>query len=305
MITVDTADLKLNTVDLKLDNNLHKVLLDQTGAYIYIKNLNREYVYINEITQELFQKEKEFILGFDDSHFFELDALSDIINNDNWVLNLGKVVKDEEINIRKGDKEITVYQTVKKPIYNCVNKIVGLLGISTDITEMYLLKEKLKTLVFIDDLTKLNNRKSYNENIKRLLSEYQRYKTPFSMVIYDIDNFKQINDSYGHAVGDKVLVEMSALIKSYIRETDYIFRIGGEEFAILFTQTKIAKAKSVSEKIRASVENNLNVIKDKKITISLGVSEIKPEDKENTIFKRVDELLYKSKASGKNKISSD
>lgn len=305
MITVDTVDLKLKTVDLELDINLHKVLLDQTGAYIYIKNLKREYIYINEITQELFQKEREFIIGYDDSHFFELDALSDIINNDNWVLNLGKVVKDEEVNVRKGNKEVTVYQTVKKPIYNCANKIVGLLGISTDITEMYLLKEELKTLVFIDDLTQLNNRKSYNECIRRLLSEYQRYKTPFSMVIYDIDNFKQINDNYGHNIGDNVLIAMSALIKSHIRETDYIFRIGGEEFVILFTQTKIGKAKSVSEKIRESVENNLKVIKDKKITISIGVSEVKPEDKEDTLFKRVDDLLYKSKNIGKNKISYD
>ena len=171
-------------------------------------------------------------------------------------------------------------------------------GYIIDITEQRLLKE-----IYIDYLTKLNNRKSYNETIEKLLSQYKRYKTPFSIIMYDIDDFKRINDTYGHNVGDNVLVDMSAVIKSHIRDSDYIFRVGGEEFIILLTETQIDKAKLVSEKIRDSVEKDLKAIKDETITISIGLTEVKEDDTEDIIFMRVDKLLYKSKNSGKNKIS--
>jgi len=297
--------IRIDTLELKNDSQIHKLLLDEIGTYVYMKNLKREYVYVNELTRNLFQKDLEYIIGYDDSHFFELDALSDIMKNDNRVLDLGETVIDEEFNIIKSNKEIKVYQSVKKPIYNNDDTIIGLFGVSTDVTEMYLLKEKLELLTFIDDLTKLYNRKSYNENLEKLLFQYKRYNTPFSIIMYDIDDFKQINDTYGHSVGDDVLVEMSKLIKLHIRESDYIFRIGGEEFIILLTETQIDKAKLVSEKIRNSVENNLNTIENEKITISIGLTEVKENDTEDSIFKRVDSLMYESKNNGKNRVTSE
>lgn len=185
---------------------------------------------------------------------------------------------------------------------NANNPLVSV-GVVIDITTLHITKEKLVEQTYIDDLTKLNNRKSYNENIKQLLSQYNRYKTPFSIIMYDIDDFKQVNDTYGHATGDKVLIDMSELIKSHLRDSDYIFRIGGEEFIILLTETQLDKAKSVSEKIRYSVENNLKTIENQIITISIGLTEVKENDNEDTIFMRVDDLLYKSKESGKNRVS--
>ena len=122
--------------------------------------------------------------------------------------------------------------------------------------------------------------------------------------MYDIDDFKSVNDIYGHKVGDTVLVKMSELIKSHLRENDYIFRIGGEEFVILLPESELESAKKVALKISKSVEENLKRVTDKTITISIGVSEVNESDSEDTIFKRVDDLLYKSKNNGKNKVSS-
>ena len=178
------------------------------------------------------------------------------------------------------------------------------IGVVIDITTLHIAQQNLLEQTYIDDLTKLNNRKSYNENIKKLFSQYKRYKTPFSIIMYDIDNFKKINDEYGHSVGDDVLVEMSILIKLFIRDSDYIFRVGGEEFIILLTETQIDKAKLVSEKIRDSVENDLKTINDKKITISIGLTEVKENDTEDMIYVRVDELMYKSKNGGKNIVNT-
>ncbi len=177
------------------------------------------------------------------------------------------------------------------------------MGIVMDITALHLVQEKLIEQAYIDELTKLNNRKSYNENIEKLIHQYKRYDTPFSMLIFDIDNFKSINDNYGHLVGDNVLIDISKLVKSLIRESDHLFRIGGEEFVVLLTNTKIDKAIIVSKKILQGVEEDLKTIKDKKITISIGLAEIGKKDDEDTIFKRVDDFLYESKNNGKNKVT--
>ena len=178
-------------------------------------------------------------------------------------------------------------------------------GVVIDITTLHIAQQNLLEQTYIDDLTKLNNRKSYNENIEKLFSQYKRYKTPFSIIMYDIDNFKNINDEYGHSVGDDVLVEMSKLIKSHIRDSDYIFSVGGEEFIILLTETQIDKAKLAAEKIRYSVENDLKTINNHQITISIGLTEVQEDDTIDKIYIRVDELMYKSKNSGKNIVNTD
>jgi diguanylate cyclase (GGDEF)-like protein len=167
---------------------------------------------------------------------------------------------------------------------------------------LYLEKIDMKKQIYIDELTKLYNRKAYNEKIQESLNLYKRYNTNFCIMLYDIDDFKAINDIYGHDIGDKVLKMMSKNIRKVIRETDNIFRVGGEEFVIIFSQTSLKDACKTAEKIRFSVSSS-RIIKDKEITISVGLSDFREEDDEDIIYKRVDELLYIAKNSGKNKIS--
>lgn len=195
------------------------------------------------------------------------------------------------------------YLLTKKIPFHYTEENIGVLGISRDITELYLSQQKIKAQSYIDELTRLYNRKAYNERIDELVSLKKRYKTPFSMIMYDIDNFKSVNDTYGHKVGDIVLIKMSKLIKSLLRESDFMFRIGGEEFIILLTETNLESAITAATKICKSVEKNLTHITNNPITISIGLSEVNESDSEETIFKRADELLYKSKNSGKNKVS--
>ena len=183
------------------------------------------------------------------------------------------------------------------------NKITGVLSSGMDITNRYILEEKLIEQTYTDELTGLYNRKSYNDRLQEFLALKKRYDITFSMLMYDIDDFKIVNDNYGHDNGDKVLIDMSALIESHIRENDYLFRIGGEEFIIIFSETSLDKAKVIAEKIRKKVSSTLFTSENLKITISIGLSEVLKEDDASTIFKRVDKLLYKSKHNGKDKIS--
>lgn len=158
-------------------------------------------------------------------------------------------------------------------------------------------------LTYTDNLTQTNNLKAYKERINELLALYERYQIPFSIILFDIDDFKIINDTYGHRVGDIVLTDMCSLIQNNIRSTDSLFRVGGEEFVILCPNTDINDSKEIAYKIRTIVENNLTTIENKSITISIGVSEVQIKDTEDSIYRRVDELLYQSKHSGKNTVS--
>ncbi len=161
----------------------------------------------------------------------------------------------------------------------------------------------IQKITITDELTNVYNRKYYNEKVSESLSLYKRYKTPFSMIMYDIDRFKDVNDTHGHDVGDKVLVKSCVLVRALIRESDHIFRIGGEEFIVILSETKLAEATSVAEKIRQSFSVT-SIFKDVYITISAGLTEVRPNDTEESIYQRVDDLLYLSKKDGRDKVST-
>lgn len=164
---------------------------------------------------------------------------------------------------------------------------------------------KHQYLSCIDILTQTQNRLSYKESIEKYVNDFNNKQIPFSILILDVDNFKSINDDFGHSMGDKVLADLAFLIQNNIRNSDSLFRVGGEEFAILFPNAKLKDSIEIAEKLRVLLEKNLKSICGRTITISIGISEIKTGDDENDLFRRVDDLLYKSKQNGKNRITSD
>lgn len=166
-----------------------------------------------------------------------------------------------------------------------------------------LLKHQIGSLT--DALTQTKNRLSYKETIEKQINYFNQKQIPFSILLFDIDDFKLVNDTYSHRVGDIVLVELSSLIQENIRNSDSLFRMGGEEFVVLFPNTSLKIAVEIAEKLRVLVEQNLNTLNEKAITISIGITQIHESDTEDSLYRRVDKLLYVSKRTGKNKISSD
>ena len=163
------------------------------------------------------------------------------------------------------------------------------------------IKKGLEIDVVTDKLTGLYNRLYFNEMYNHLINRFQRNKIPFSLIILDIDNFKKINDTYGHEKGDTILKEVANKIKDSIRRSDLAFRYGGEELVVLLPDTSIKEAKEIAERIRKNVQNIK--IDNKSVTISGGVGEYRGEDSIE-FFKKVDSALYEAKNSGKNKIVS-
>jgi len=159
----------------------------------------------------------------------------------------------------------------------------------------------LNVLVTRDSLTNALNRHTFHTTIENTLNTYLRYKTPASLFIFDLDNFKSINDNYGHQTGDSVLVTVSEAIQNRLRGSDRLFRYGGEEFAVLLAQTGEEDAFKLAEELRIIVEQQDYKI-DRAVTISGGVSEVRETDQVNSWIERCDMALYEAKSSGRNKV---
>ncbi len=164
-------------------------------------------------------------------------------------------------------------------------------------------RHNLEVVSKIDALTGIYNRNVYNEEVYLEIERCKRYGYVFSMILIDIDFFKQINDNYGHDIGDNVLKNTTAVISKNIRKTDLFCRIGGEEFVIMATETDCDNARILSEKIRTEIESYDFGI-NRQVTISIGLTSLQTDDTKDTIFKRSDEALYQSKINGRNKITT-
>jgi len=159
----------------------------------------------------------------------------------------------------------------------------------------------LKILATTDPLTKIANRHKLNMVMDILIHRSQRYNLPLSIIFFDIDSFKKINDKLGHETGDEILVELSALVTSTIRSADLLARWGGEEFIILLPETNHAQARELAEKLRKIISEHHFVI-TAKLTCSFGVTQLRKEDDEASLLKRVDTALYSAKDSGRNRV---
>jgi diguanylate cyclase len=153
-----------------------------------------------------------------------------------------------------------------------------------------------------DSLTSLSNRRAFDDELKRRLSEWQRKGTQCTLIILDIDFFKKFNDTHGHQVGDEVLRSVAKVLAAQSREMDVPCRYGGEEFAVILPATDGAKACVVAERIRAAVEESTTFCDGKtlKVTCSLGVSQFMPNDDVARLIRRADDALYTSKKAGRN-----
>ena len=159
----------------------------------------------------------------------------------------------------------------------------------------------LEKIASTDNLTGALNRTKLREIIEREIDMVKRYDQPLSMIMFDIDHFKRINDQYGHAAGDYVLKTIADIVRENTRKIDYFVRWGGEEFMVLSSETNLDKAYALAERIRKVIERHEfeNV---GEITVSFGVTEYKDTDTENSFIKRADDAMYKAKKISRNRV---
>ena len=182
---------------------------------------------------------------------------------------------------------------------NVEKKLVGLHSALIYPLRNALMYNRVLKLATKDALTGLNNRSQFNDVLAQKLERCRRHHRPFSLMLLDLDNFKQVNDNFGHKVGDDVLQEFSSVLCSSIRGTDCVFRFGGDEFAVLIDDPEFTTNKVIAQRVMRLVTES-NLMKQYKVTTSIGFTLAHSQDCENEIFSRADKGLYKAKASGRN-----
>ena len=162
---------------------------------------------------------------------------------------------------------------------------------------------KIKQFAMKDFLTSLGNRASYDEAINRLESQSKRHYQSFGLLMLDMDNFKQVNDVHGHQIGDKILIACAETIMHSLRESDFAFRFGGDEFCCLLPEADDQTNQLIAERIRSAIEAN-SLLQKHHISCSIGCATYQQKDSQIGLFSRADEALYDAKQAGKNCIKA-
>ena len=164
--------------------------------------------------------------------------------------------------------------------------------------------ESLRTAVRIDSLTQLANRAYFDEKLTEMIRLRQRYNDPFSLLMIDVDNFKEINDTHGHQGGDRILKGVAFKIRSGLRESDFVARFGGDEFAVILIKASVKPAVDVAWKLCCDMRESRFLLdgSEVKTTLSIGVAEISSGETAESLLKRADAALYRVKDSGRNSV---
>ncbi|OHE03662.1 MAG: diguanylate cyclase [Sulfurimonas sp. RIFOXYD12_FULL_36_11] len=244
---------------------------------------------------QFFEFKKDFILGKNISTFKQDGGFS-ATYKELWETIRNKKCWSGELKLKTYKGEEKWVQSRITPILDIDGEVLEFSAVYHDITNEKLLEE----LYITDPLTKLYNRAHFDEVVNFIVKHQRKTDTDFVLVITDIDHFKSINDTYGHQIGDEALVSVANTLKDSLREDDLIARWGGEEFVIMLKNVTLDEAKTIIEKVRASVEKN-KINGTINATASFGITKyILGEDIKKT-FKRVDDALYEAKKSGRNR----
>ncbi|MBI5952901.1 MAG: PAS domain-containing protein [Chloroflexi bacterium] len=323
----DITERKQVEEALKESRLLFHLLIESLPQNIYAKDSDGRFVFANQRYCTTQCRRLEEIVGKTDFDLHPPELAEKYRADDQRVVETGETIELIEEHQPLGERKFFV-QVIKTPFYDSKGQTAGTLGIFWDITErrqaeveLQNTKESLKQanvelqaalareqqLARTDALTSVNNRRYIFELAAHELSVAARYHQPLSVLMFDVDHFKKVNDTFGHAAGDRVLQRLAQVVCREIRSSDVIGRYGGgDEFVILLPQTGIQEAKRLAERIRASV-SAMRVDSAKgqiTLTISIGIAELVQNDEQSVtvkdLFSYADQALYLAKRSGRN-----
>lgn len=282
----------MTTLSLPISNN---------GKFIGILSIDIALKVLNNMINQHDLPGSVYLVNEDDeiiasNQKFELN---EVLNTDNTTLNLS--LFDDMINLVYIEDNKEKIVSIFKESLSQIFLLIFVLSIIYMLCYLIILIKKVENLANKDSLTSLLNRRAMRNESKKQLNTANRYNQNISLLLLDIDLFKNVNDTYGHHVGDITIKEISKILSNNTRESDLVSRYGGEEFLIMLSNSDIKSAYSLAERIRkeiskVTIENNI----DLKITVSIGCTEYIKEEKLDSFIKRADVLLYKAKDKGRN-----
>jgi len=292
---------------LLINTNQMKVIMDSSDNLIALIDYN-EIVLANSTLlsftdfkdlDSLIHTHNNISLFFseDEGTFFTKNA----VNNLEWI--------EEILQLQEEDRVVAIYHRrfgmnyfnvkISIPSHNAHSKII----IFANITSLYKKSQKDEYMATHDNLTAIYNRQHFNDKLAQSIYEATVSKTNYSLLMLDLDFFKNVNDTYGHQVGDDVLIKFTQVISQNIRDEDLFARWGGEEFVVLLNSVNLKKALKIAESLREKIAHS-DFSQVGNITCSIGVSEYQEEDTPESWLSRVDIALYKAKENGRDRVES-
>lgn len=293
--------------------DFYKTLLDNLYDGVYFVDTERVITYWN--------KACERITGFSEKEVIGRSCQDNILNHCTeagvelckngcpltYTIQTGNL-QEADVYLHHSDGHRVPVRVRTSPIQDKNGQIVGAVETFSNNADLFKARYKIRNLeqtATLDPLTKIGNRRFGDIRLKSALMEFQETKNPFGLLFIDIDDFKKINDTYGHDTGDRVLHIIANTIRLNLSQSDTIIRWGGEEFIILTDGSVTTVLKEIAEKLRNLVERSHLQLANEEIgvTISIGATLVQTDDTPETIVTRADQLMYKSKKAGKNQVT--
>lgn len=278
-------------------------ILDGVDACIYLKDLNGKYKFVNQAVRDLLQASPNEVIGFGDEKFFDAQTALQIRANDAEVLEGGESVRREEANSTLVTGEQRVYLSNKMPLRDHKGRITALCGISFDITELKAYERQLKRLAHFDPLTRLPNRTLLADRLQQAIKQCKRTDRQLAVLFFDLDNFKEANDRFGHDTGDKLLFMVADRLQSALREGDTLARLGGDEFVAVFANlATIKEIDTVIDRLKLLMSQGFPIQGENiRLTLSMGLTYYPQQDADvdaEQLVRQADHAMYFAKQSG-------
>ncbi|WP_415396889.1 diguanylate cyclase [Sulfurimonas sp. CS5] len=281
---IDTDSSFIVLADGKKVIYVNKTILE-FGGYATLEEFKEDHEYLSDMFEKV-ENDTTFVQTYNDDIY--------------WIEYVRREQSSQKLKVCiEKDGQSRYFRPYAKDI-KTDDKVLYLITFD-EITNEYVKIKELEYMASTDVLTKLFNRSKLNDVLKKEISLSNTVSSALSIIFIDIDHFKLVNDTYGHDVGDRVLIDIANIISTSTRTGDIAARWGGEEFMITLQSTDTLHASILAEKLRTIVENHTFSIIGK-LTISIGVTEYIHNESEETFIKRVDKALYEAKESGRNKV---
>jgi diguanylate cyclase (GGDEF)-like protein/PAS domain S-box-containing protein len=286
-----------------------KRILDNLFAYVALLDTNGVVQEVNKAPLDRAGYRREDVVGrfFYDAPWWSYD--NQVREQLIAAINAAKQGKASRYDVVvKMGNDLVPIDLLIAPVRDDTGEIIGLLPTAVDITERKHLEAELQRQAHLDYLTGLANRRSFMDRSEIELSRTRRYNNLLSILMLDIDHFKQINDTYGHQSGDLVLKSVARTFQEVLRNVDIIGRLGGEEFAVVLPKTGITKATEVAERLREKISAGEVALPDGiniRFTVSIGITALIDMNSDiNMLLNEADKALYKAKQAGRNRVCS-
>lgn len=302
---------------MEMNSAFYKALLDNLFEGIYVIDLERRITFWNAAAEELTGYKAEEVIG-KPCREKVLMHVDDRGNNlcEVKLCPAAKAIAENqqsqgELYLHHRDGHRIPVKTRISPIRDSKGRVIGAIEMFSDNSSNLAARQKmeeLQHLALLDTLTNVGNRRYAEKSLAVRFDELRRGGWAFGILFMDIDHFKEINDRFGHDVGDRILVMVAKTVSNAVRSVDIVCRWGGEEFLALISNAKQAKElRTIAEKCRTLVESS-SLETDQgtvKVTLSIGGTLGRPEETAETIIKRADDLMYHSKHNGRNLVTVD